>query len=28
MQRWLDSYKHEIPDFFEQKKGGKTGSDG
>lgn len=20
MQRWLDSYKHEIPDFFEQKK--------
>lgn len=28
MQRWLDSYKHEIPDFFEQKTGGKTGSDG
>lgn len=28
MQRWLDSYKHEIPDFFEQKKGGKTGSGG
>ncbi|HEX8541390.1 MULTISPECIES: DUF3613 domain-containing protein [unclassified Pseudomonas] len=24
MQRWLDSYKHEIPDFFEQKKGGTT----
>ncbi|MFS2159802.1 DUF3613 domain-containing protein [Pseudomonas sp. Pseusp122] len=28
MQRWLDSYKHEIPEFFEQKKGGKTGSGG
>ncbi|MFK3972412.1 DUF3613 domain-containing protein [Pseudomonas sp. NPDC087358] len=22
MQRWLDSYQHPIPDFYEQKKGG------
>lgn len=28
LQRWLDSYKHEIPDFFEQKKGGATQSGG
>lgn len=23
-QRWVDSFKHEIPAFFEQKIGGKT----
>ena len=23
-QRWLDSFKHKIPEFFEQKVGGKT----
>jgi len=24
MQRWLDSYKHPIPEYYEQKKGGST----
>jgi hypothetical protein len=28
MQRWLDSYQHPIPEFFEQKKGGTVGSGG
>ncbi|KFE51910.1 DUF3613 domain-containing protein [Pseudomonas syringae] len=23
LQRWLNSYSHEIPEFFEQEKGGK-----
>ncbi len=23
LQRWLNSYSHEIPDFFDQGKGGK-----
>ena len=23
MQRWLKSYQHEIPEFFDQEKGGK-----
>ncbi|CRM50507.1 MULTISPECIES: DUF3613 domain-containing protein [Pseudomonas] len=23
-QRWLESFKHEIPEFFEQKIGGET----
>ena len=23
-QRWVESFKHEIPEFFEQKIGGKT----
>jgi len=26
MQRWLDSYRHPIPDFYEQKKGGSISS--
>lgn len=26
MQRWLDSYQHPIPDFYEQKKGGSVSS--
>lgn len=26
MQRWLNSYQHPIPDFFEQKKGGNISS--
>jgi hypothetical protein len=26
MQRWLDSYQHPIPDFYEQKKGGNVSS--
>ncbi|AZF24842.1 hypothetical protein C4J90_0641 [Pseudomonas sp. R2-60-08W] len=26
-QRWVDSFKHEIPEFFEQKIGGKTQGD-
>jgi len=25
-QRWLESHKHPIPEFFEQKAGGKTSS--
>ncbi|MFC3945016.1 DUF3613 domain-containing protein [Pseudomonas gingeri NCPPB 3146 = LMG 5327] len=24
MQRWLDSYKHPIPDFYKQDEGGKV----
>lgn len=24
-QRWLESFKHPIPEFFEQKVGGQTG---
>ncbi len=28
MQRWLDSYQHPIPDFYEQKKGGSVGGGG
>lgn len=28
MQRWLDSYQHPIPEFFEQKKGGTIGGSG
>lgn len=27
-QRWLDTYKHEIPDFYEQERGGKISSGG
>ena len=23
LQRWLNSYRHEIPEFFDQEKGGK-----
>jgi hypothetical protein len=26
MQRWLDSYQHPIPEFFEEKKGRTAGS--
>jgi hypothetical protein len=26
MQRWLNSYQHPIPDFYEQKKGGNVSS--
>ncbi|MDF2792942.1 MAG: hypothetical protein K0S85_695 [Pseudomonas orientalis] len=26
-QRWLESFKHEIPEFFDQKIGGKTEGD-
>jgi len=26
MQRWLDTYQHPIPDFYEQKKGGTVSS--
>lgn len=25
MQRWLNTYQHPIPDFYEQKKGGTVG---
>lgn len=25
MQRWLNSYQHPIPEFYEQKKGGTVG---
>ncbi len=28
LQRWLKSYSHEIPDFFDQDKGGKVSSGG
>jgi hypothetical protein len=28
MQRWLDSYQHQIPEFFEQKKGGSVSGSG
>ncbi|GFM89542.1 hypothetical protein PSCICO_49410 [Pseudomonas cichorii] len=28
LQRWLETYKHEIPDFYEQKKGGSVSSGG
>lgn len=28
MQRWLNSYQHPIPDFYEQKKGGNVSSGG
>ncbi len=24
LQRWLDSYKHEIPEYYGQKEGGKA----
>ena len=24
LQRWLDSYKHEIPEYYRQKEGGKA----
>jgi hypothetical protein len=27
-QRWVDSYQHPIPEFFEQKKGGSVSSGG
>lgn len=26
LQRWLNSYSHEIPDFYDQDKGGKVSS--
>lgn len=26
LQRWLESYKHPIPEFYEQEAGGKMGS--
>ncbi|GAB7532598.1 DUF3613 domain-containing protein [Pseudomonas sp. 3A(2025)] len=26
LQRWLDSYKHPIPEFYDQESGGKMGS--
>lgn len=28
MQRWLNSYQHPIPDFYEQKKGGSVSGGG
>jgi hypothetical protein len=28
MQRWLNSYQHPIPDFYEQKKGGTVSGGG
>lgn len=28
MQRWLNSYQHPIPDFFDQKKGGSASGGG
>ncbi|GFM51490.1 DUF3613 domain-containing protein [Pseudomonas capsici] len=28
LQRWINSYKHEIPEFYEQKEGGSISSGG